>query len=107
MANEQTAQADGAANPPGAAADGLHIDRRVVGRLLEGAILAAVYFLAAKGGLRLAVLHPSVTPVWPPTGIAIAALLLRGPRAWPGVFLGAFAANLTTEGTVWTSLGIA
>ncbi|MHB8733338.1 MAG: MASE1 domain-containing protein [bacterium] len=76
-------------------------------RIAEAAILAAAYFLAAKAGLRLAFLHPSATPVWPPTGIAIAALLLRGPRAWPGVFLGAFAANLTTAGTVWTSLGIA
>jgi anti-anti-sigma factor len=82
-------------------------NRQLMARVAEAAILAGVYFLAAKAGLRLAFLHPSATPVWPPTGIAIAALLLRGPRAWPGIFLGAFAANLTTAGTVWTSLGIA
>ena len=76
-------------------------------RVGEAAILAAVYFVAAKAGLRLAFLHPSATPIWPPTGIAIAALLLTGTRAWPGVFVGAFAANLATEGTVWTSFGIA
>ena len=82
-------------------------NRRVTARLAEAVILAGIYFLTAKAGLRLAFLHPSATPVWPPTGIAIAVLLLRGPRAWPGIFLGAFAANLTTAGTVWTSLGIA
>jgi anti-anti-sigma factor len=82
-------------------------DGRVLVRTIEAALVAAVYFIAAKAGLRLAFLHPSASPVWPPTGIAIAALLLSNTRAWPGVFLGAFAANLTTDGTVWTSLGIA
>ena len=76
-------------------------------RFAEAAILAVVYYVAAKAGLRLAFLNPSATPIWPPTGIAIAALLLTGTRAWPGILAGAFAANLTTEGTVWTSLGIA
>ncbi len=71
------------------------------------AILACVYFVAAKLSLRLAFFHPSATPVWPPTGIALAAFLLAGYEGWPGIFLGAFAANLTTAGTVWTSLGIA
>ncbi|HEV2440819.1 MAG TPA: MASE1 domain-containing protein [bacterium] len=87
--------------------DGARVERRVLGRAIEAALIAGVYFLAAKTGLRLASLHPSATPVWPPTGIAIAALLLRGAGAWPGIFLGAFAANLTTAGTVWTSLGVA
>ena len=70
-------------------------------------IVAAVYFAAAKLGLRLAFYHPSATPVWPPTGIALASMLLLGYRAGPGIFLGAFLANLTTYGTVWTSLSIA
>ncbi len=70
-------------------------------------LLAAVYFLAAKGGLQLAFLNASASAVWPPTGIALAALLLLGYGAWPGIFLGAFLANLTTAGTILTSLGIA
>ena len=70
-------------------------------------IVAGVYFVAAKFGLKLAFFHPSATPVWPGTGLALASLLLLGHRAWPGIFLGAFLANLTTWGTVWTSLGIA
>ncbi len=69
--------------------------------------LAGVYFIAAKLGLRLAFLNASASAVWPPTGIAIAALMLLGPRVWPGIFLGAFAANVTTAGTFATSLGIA
>lgn len=66
-----------------------------------------VYFVGAKLGLKLAFYHPSATPVWPATGIAVAAVLLTCYRVWPGIFLGAFLANLTTKGTVWTSLGIA
>lgn len=76
-------------------------------RLAAILLLAGIYCASAKLGLTLATVHPSATPVWPPTGIALAALLLMGYRVWPGIFLGAFLANLTTFGTVWTSLGIA
>jgi integral membrane sensor domain MASE1 len=69
--------------------------------------LAALYFLAAKLGLKLAFLYPSASLVWPGTGIALAALLLFGNRVWPGIFFGAFSANLTTAGSMATSLGIA
>src|SRR5579863_1978749 len=69
--------------------------------------LAVVYFVAGKLGLSMAFVHPSSTAVWPPTGIALAAFLILGYRVWPGVFLGAFLVNLTTVGTVLTSLGIA
>jgi signal transduction histidine kinase len=75
--------------------------------LLAAGILAAVYFLAAKLSLKLAFLHASASPVWPPAGIALAALLLFGFRLWPAIFIGAFLVNLTTPGTVFTSLGIA
>lgn len=71
------------------------------------ALVAMVYFAAAKVGLRLAFLNASATAVWPPTGISIAAFLIFGYRVWPGILLGAFAANLTTAGTIDTSLGIA
>jgi len=70
-------------------------------------LLAVVYFGAAKLGLRLAFVNASASPVWPPTGIALAALLLYGYRLWPGIFLGAFLANLLTAGSFLTSLGIA
>jgi diguanylate cyclase (GGDEF)-like protein len=70
-------------------------------------LLAVVYFGAAKLGLRFAFVHPSATAVWAPTGIALAAFLIFGFRVWPGAFLGAFFSNLTTAGSVLTSIGIA
>lgn len=70
-------------------------------------VLTGIYVLAAKLGLSLAFIHPSATPVWPPTGITLAALLILGNRVWPGILLGAFLANITTAGSVTTSLAIA
>ena len=48
-----------------------------------------------------------MTAVWPPTGIALAALVLWGRGLWPGVLLGAFLANVTTDVPVYTAAGIA
>src|SRR5882762_7801384 len=62
-------------------------------------VLAGIYFAAAKLGLTWAYAHPNVSPVWPPTGLAIAALLLLGYRAWPGILIGAFLANYFTQST--------
>src|SRR5436305_14174253 len=70
-------------------------------------ILAIIYFVAGKLGLMLASLHASASPVWPPAGIALAALLLLGYRAWPAIFIGAFLVNVTTAGNVATSCAIA
>ena len=69
--------------------------------------LTGVYFAAGKIGLSLAFVHASATAVWPPTGIALAALLLYGFPVWPAIFLGAFLVNVTTAGSVASSLGIA
>jgi PAS domain S-box-containing protein len=69
--------------------------------------IATCYFVAAKLGLMLAFIHASATTVWPPTGIALASLLLFGQGIWPALFVGAFLANLTTAGNLWTSLAIA
>src|SRR6185312_16833821 len=71
------------------------------------AALAVAYVLTGKLGLLFASVHASATAVWPPTGIALAALLLLGRRAWPAVAVGAFVVNVTTAGSVATSLGIA
>jgi len=70
-------------------------------------IVAVVYFAGAELGLSLASLHQNVTPVWPPTGIAIASVLIFGPRVLPGVFLGALAANLPTSLPIPFTFGIA
>ncbi|WP_044874456.1 CHASE domain-containing protein [Pseudomonas sp. LFM046] len=55
--------------------------------------LAALYYGAARLGLLLAFAHTNASPVWPPSGIAFAALLLFGYRVWPAIAIGAFAAN--------------
>ena len=67
------------------------------------AAIALLYFAAAECGLSLASVHTNVSPVWPPTGIAIAALLLLGYRVAPGILLGAFLANLKTDVTITTA----
>ncbi|HZM71188.1 MAG TPA: MASE1 domain-containing protein [Candidatus Cryosericum sp.] len=71
------------------------------------AALALVYYLAGKFGLLLAFANQSASAVWPPTGIALAAVVLLGPRMWPGIWIGAFFVNLTTTGFWLTSIGIA
>jgi integral membrane sensor domain MASE1 len=70
------------------------------------AAIAAVYYGAAKLGLSLAFETESVTAVWPPTGIALAAVVFWGYRVWPGVALGAFLANAFTDVPLYTALGI-
>jgi PAS domain S-box-containing protein len=77
---------------------------RYLGTLLTVAI---AYFVLAKLGLRLASINPSASPIWPATGLALAAVLLSGLRVWPAILIGAFAANVTTAGTLETSACIA
>jgi integral membrane sensor domain MASE1/anti-sigma regulatory factor (Ser/Thr protein kinase) len=68
--------------------------------------VAAAYYGSAKLGLSLAFESGSVTAVWPPTGIALAAVILWGYRIWPGVALGAFLANAWTGVPLYAVLGI-
>jgi PAS domain S-box-containing protein len=75
--------------------------------LIKVFLIAIVYFIAAKLGLRLAFLNASATAVWPPTGIGLAVLMLWGYEYWPAIFLAAFFANLTTAGTLVTTVAIA
>jgi signal transduction histidine kinase/integral membrane sensor domain MASE1/CheY-like chemotaxis protein len=72
------------------------------------ALVATIYFVAAKVGLSLAFANASVSPVWPPTGVAIAALLCFGYRATPGVLIGALLGNyLLTDVPLVPSAAIA
>jgi len=69
-------------------------------------LLAGAYYGAAKLGLSFAFETPNVTAIWPPTGVALAALVLWGPRVWPGVALGAFLANAWTDIPLVSAAGI-
>lgn len=85
-----------------------HLDRRRLVRLgIEILVVAALYWGGAWLGLRLAFSNRNVTAVWPPTGIAVVALFLLGPRVWPGVFLGALLGNITNAAPFGTAVGIA
>lgn len=77
------------------------------GRSVAGILaLAVVYHLAARLGLKLAYVQINTSPVWPPTGIALAALLAFGLRLWPGVSLGVFLGSLLTGAPLSLALGM-
>jgi len=80
---------------------------RSVPRLTLGLAFAAVYFGAAKLGLTMAFFAEQVTTVWPPTGIALAAVVLLGPAVWPAIALGALLANATAHEPLGTAVAIA
>lgn len=69
--------------------------------------LALIYYFAARLGLRFAYINSSVTTIWPPAGIALAAFVLYGYRVWPAILIAAFLANVSTTGVVLPSIGIA
>jgi integral membrane sensor domain MASE1 len=65
--------------------------------------LTLCYFIAARLGLRLALVQPSATPIWVPAGGALAAFILFGYRMWPAVLVGSFLGHVTILGFVSTS----
>ena len=72
------------------------------------------YFILAKVGQGLTAIGATATPVWPATGLGLAAVLLCGLRVWPAIFVAAFAATATTEvanatleGTLLAASGVA
>ncbi|AJT68800.1 hypothetical protein T261_7198 [Streptomyces lydicus] len=69
--------------------------------------VAAAYYGGAKLGLLQELVRGQVTPLWPPTGIALTALLLLGLRTWPGIALGAFLVNVTLGPSPLVVLAIA
>jgi PAS domain S-box-containing protein len=69
-------------------------------------VVSGAYIGAAKLGLSLDVSHGVITPVWAPSGIALASLLILGVRFWPAVALGAFVANATSDASLGVAAGI-
>ena len=74
---------------------------------LEAALLGAAYVATAKLGLAMDAVSGFAALVWPPSGIALAALFVRGRRLWPGVTAGALAANLWAGAPLPVALAIA
>src|SRR5207248_6720099 len=81
--------------------------RRGFSGLTTFVVLTLIFFFGGKPGLKLAFLHASASPVWPPAGVALGALLVLGYKTWPALFVGAFLVNVTTAGNSGTSLAIA
>jgi signal transduction histidine kinase len=81
--------------------------RAIAVYLLKVASLALVYHLAARLGLKMAYVQVNTSPVWPPTGIALAVLLLFGYNLWPGISLGVLAGSLLTGAPVGLAVGMA
>ncbi|MFD7782026.1 MASE1 domain-containing protein [Streptomyces nojiriensis] len=73
---------------------------------LEICAVAALYYGSATLGLIQQLVEGQVTPLWPPTGIALASLLLCGLRVWPGIALGAFLVNVPLGPSVPAVLAI-
>ena len=74
--------------------------------LWQVVVLAIVYHFAARLGLSMAYLQDNTSPVWPPTGIALAALLLFGISRWPGITLGVLLGSLLTGAPFNLALGM-
>lgn len=75
---------------------------RLVWYAVEVGVVAGLYYGAARAGLHLAYLHGSVTALWPPVGVGMAALVILGPGVWPAIVIGdLLAADFSTPwGTV-------
>src|SRR5258706_11148798 len=75
--------------------------------LLHVTVVALAYWFTASVSLKLALVHGQVTPIWPPTGIALVAIFVLGRRVWPAVFLAALADNLPIGPSTFGAMSIA
>jgi signal transduction histidine kinase len=75
--------------------------------LLIGVAVSAIYFGTAKLGLRMDAVSGFATLIWPPSGIAFAAIFLLGYRFWPAIVLGAFLINYMIGAPFWSAWGVA
>jgi signal transduction histidine kinase len=75
--------------------------------IVELLSLAVIYTVVARLGLMMDAVSGFATLVWPPSGIALAALLARGLRLWPAITVGAFIANIGVGAPMPVALGIA
>ena len=93
------------ASPPCGVTEEIHLTRSQY--LLSAIAVAAAYVVTGKLGISLSVAHGVITPVWAPTGIALAALLVFGRSMWPAVAAAAFLTNVTSGASPYVAAGIA
>lgn len=85
--------------------EALHVPAK--SRLVALIVLLLVYVITARIGLSLPSVNTFAAFIWPPTGIAIAALLLYGEDLWPAIALGALVVNVSLGATLFSAVGIA
>ena len=71
--------------------------RSVATYAVEILIVAAIYAGLAESARLLPAINPAATPLWPPTGLALALVLLRGYRIWPAILVGALSPYLMAD----------
>jgi PAS domain S-box-containing protein len=79
--------------------DGLGATLITTNYFLELAIAAVSYFGLTEGALLLPALNAVATPLWPPTGVALSIVLLRGNRIWPAIGVGSLSAGAISANT--------
>jgi PAS domain S-box-containing protein len=70
-------------------------------------VLGVLYVVTAQMGLTLDAVNGFAAAVWPPTGLALVALVLYGPHLWPSVALSAFFVNWWAGAPVLVAGGMA
>ncbi|MFM6850389.1 MAG: MASE1 domain-containing protein [Terrabacter sp.] len=86
---------------------GVLSERVGVRRVVLLAVIGVTYYYGGRLGLELSLVGNDVTPLWPPTGIAVAALLVFGRSYWPAVAVAALAINITISATVLAAVATA
>lgn len=81
--------------------------RRAALYLAKIVAIAVVYHLMARVGLSMAYVQINTSPVWPPTGIAVASLILLGYGVWPGISIGVLFGSLITGADLGIAIGMA
>ena len=74
---------------------------------LELIVIATAYFGLAVSGLLVPWINPTATPLWPPTGLALALVLIRGYRIWPAILVGGFFSTAVDGGALSEAVCIA
>lgn len=70
-------------------------------------LFAIIHYYTVRIGLSLAYVQPNVSPVWPPSGLSLAVLLLFGLRMWPGIFLSVIIGSILEGDRIGISIGLA
>lgn len=77
------------------------------GYALRLTLVFVLYFVAGKLGLSVPFTSGNVSPVWPASGVALAAVLLWGYEVWPAIALAAFFVNFLTPIPTSSCVGLA